>query len=68
MGCEVNKWSQFDRKTYFYPDSPTSYQITQLYHPIVGEGSVKTIVDGEPREFGIHHMHLEADAGKLSHA
>lgn len=35
MGCEVNKWSQFDRKTYFYPDSPLSYQITQLYHPIV---------------------------------
>ena len=35
MGCKVNKVSQFDRKTYFYPDNPTSYQITQLYQPIV---------------------------------
>lgn len=68
MGCEVNKWSQFDRKTYFYPDSPLSYQITQLYHPIVWEGSVETLVNGTQRAFGIHHMHLEADAGKLSHA
>ena len=68
MWCEVNKLSQFDRKTYFYPDNPNSYQITQLYQPIVGEGSVKTIVDGETRSFWIHHMHLENDAGKLSHA
>jgi aspartyl-tRNA(Asn)/glutamyl-tRNA(Gln) amidotransferase subunit B len=35
MGCEVNKYSRFDRKTYFYPDNPTSFQITQLYDPIV---------------------------------
>ena len=68
MGCEVNKTSSFDRKTYFYPDSPNSYQITQLYHPIVWEGSVKTIVEWKPQSFGIHHMHLENDAGKLSHA
>lgn len=68
MNCEVNKHSRFDRKTYFYPDNPTSYQITQLYDPIVWKGSVKTIVNGEVREFGIHHMHLENDAGKLTHA
>lgn len=68
MNCKVNKYSRFDRKTYFYPDNPTSYQITQLYDPIVGEGSVKTIVNWEIREFGIHHMHLENDAGKLTHA
>jgi len=36
MGCEVNKISRFDRKTYFYPDNPNAYQITQLYEPIVG--------------------------------
>jgi len=35
MNCDVNKYSRFDRKTYFYPDSPNSYQITQLYDPIV---------------------------------
>ncbi len=68
MNCEVNKHSRFDRKTYFYPDNPTSYQITQLYDPIVWAWSVKTIVNGEPREFGIHHMHLENDAWKLTHA
>ena len=68
MGCEVNKYSRFDRKTYFYPDNPTSFQITQLYDPIVWYGSVKTLVNGEERDFAIHHMHLENDAGKLTHA
>lgn len=68
MNCEVNKYSRFDRKTYFYPDNPNSYQITQLYDPIVGKWSVKTLVNGEVREFAIHHMHLENDAGKLIHA
>lgn len=68
MWCEVNKVSRFDRKTYFYPDNPISYQITQMYEPIVWVGSVKTLVNGEVREFSIHHMHLENDAGKLVHA
>ena len=68
MGCEVNKTSRFDRKTYFYPDNPNSYQITQLYDPIVWKGSVKTMVNWEVKEFVIHHMHLENDAGKLMHA
>lgn len=68
MGCEVNKISRFDRKTYFYPDSPNAFQITQLYEPIVGVWSVKTIVNGETREFWIHHMHLENDAWSLKHA
>ena len=68
MGCKVNKHSRFDRKSYFYPDSPISFQITQLYEPIVWAGSVKALVDGEMRDFAIHHMHLENDAGKLSHA
>lgn len=68
MNCEVNKHSRFDRKTYFYPDNPTAYQITQMYEPIVGEWKVKTIVEWEIREFWIHHMHLENDAWKLVHA
>jgi len=68
MNCEVNKISRFDRKTYFYPDNPNAYQITQLYEPIVWKGSVKTIVNWEIREFWIHHMHLENDAWKLTHA
>lgn len=68
MGCEINKVSRFDRKTYFYPDNPNSFQITQMYEPIVGVWKVKVLVNGEEREFGIHHMHLENDAGKLVHA
>jgi len=68
MNCEVNKISRFDRKTYFYPDNPNAYQITQLYEPIVGYWNVKCIVEGEVREFAIHHMHLENDAWKLTHA
>ena len=68
MGCEVNKYSRFDRKTYFYPDNPTSFQITQLYDPIVWQGSVKALVNGKEQDFAIHHMHLENDAGKLTHA
>ena len=68
MNCEVNKISRFDRKSYFYPDSPNSFQTTQLYEPIVWRWSVRTIVEGEEREFAIHHMHLENDAGKLMHA
>ncbi len=68
MWCEVNKVSRFDRKTYFYPDNPNAYQITQLYDPIVWKWSVKVIVNDEVREFAIHHMHLENDAWKLIHA
>lgn len=68
MNCEVNKVSRFDRKTYFYPDNPNAYQITQLYEPIVGNWKVKCIVEGEVKEFAIHHMHLENDAWKLTHA
>nr|MDD3720300.1 Asp-tRNA(Asn)/Glu-tRNA(Gln) amidotransferase subunit GatB [Candidatus Gracilibacteria bacterium] len=68
MKCEINKLSRFDRKSYFYPDLPNSFQTTQMYEPITGKGSVKVIVNGEVKEFGIHHMHLENDAGKLIHA
>lgn len=68
MWCIVHTHSRFDRKTYFYPDNPNSFQITQLYEPIVWEGSVKVLINWEVRDFGIHHMHLENDAWKLMHA
>lgn len=67
MWCKVNKVSRFDRKSYFYPDLPNSFQTTQLYEPIVWEWSVKVLVDWVERSFAIHHMHLENDAWKLSH-
>lgn len=64
LNSEINLESRFDRKHYFYPDLPKGYQITQLYHPIIGEGYVELPSGGKVR---IEHAHLEEDAGKLSH-
>ena len=68
LNAQIAHVSSFDRKHYFYPDLPKGYQISQLYHPLVGAGVVNV-----PREGGvttpvrIHHAHLEEDAGKLTH-
>lgn len=64
MNCEINAYSRFDRKHYFYPDSPKGYQITQFYHPIIGAGFVE-LPNGT--KIRIEHAHLEGDAGKLTH-
>jgi aspartyl-tRNA(Asn)/glutamyl-tRNA(Gln) amidotransferase subunit B len=64
----VQERSEFDRKSYFYPDLPMGYQITQMYHPIAMGGEVRAMVDNELKIFRIHHMHIENDAGKLVHA
>ncbi|MDO4507787.1 MAG: Asp-tRNA(Asn)/Glu-tRNA(Gln) amidotransferase subunit GatB [Candidatus Saccharibacteria bacterium] len=64
MNCEINADSRFDRKHYFYPDSPKGYQITQFYHPIIGAGYVELASGTKVR---IEHAHLEGDAGKLTH-
>lgn len=64
----INLRSAFDRKNYFYPDLPQGYQISQLYHPIVGEGEI--LVDmgpGVARKVRIERIHLEQDAGKSIH-
>ena len=68
LRSRIEEESIFDRKSYFYPDLPMGYQITQLYHPIANGGEVKTLIDGEVKTFRIHHMHIENDAGKLVHA
>jgi len=68
LKADINLWSAFDRKNYFYPDLPQGYQISQLYHPIVGEGEV--IVDMSPgvaRRVRIERIHMEQDAGKSIH-
>nr|MCU0908789.1 Asp-tRNA(Asn)/Glu-tRNA(Gln) amidotransferase subunit GatB [Paracoccaceae bacterium] len=68
LKAAINLFSAFDRKNYFYPDLPQGYQISQLYHPIVGEGEV--IVDMGPgiaRRVRIERIHLEQDAGKSIH-
>ena len=64
MNCKINALSRFDRKHYFYPDSPKGYQITQFYQPIIGEGYVDLPSGTRIR---IEHAHLEGDAGKLTH-
>lgn len=63
----INETSYFDRKSYFYPDCPFNYQITQFYKPIITGGKVSCMVDGEEKIFTIEHTHLENDAGKLVH-
>ena len=72
IGAEIGKRSVFDRKNYFYPDSPKGYQISQLELPIVGVGSINiTLQDGPneglPKTIGITRAHLEEDAGKSLH-
>jgi aspartyl-tRNA(Asn)/glutamyl-tRNA(Gln) amidotransferase subunit B len=68
LDAQINTWSQFDRKNYFYADLPQGYQISQLYHPIVGEGSMRIEPEGgEPKTIGIERIHVEQDAGKLMH-
>ena len=70
--AQINAWSRFDRKNYFYADLPQGYQISQLYHPLVGEGSLTIEADekagiAEDKVIGIERLHVEQDAGKLMH-
>ncbi len=68
LKAEINLFSAFDRKNYFYPDLPQGYQISQLYHPIVGEGEVLVdMAPGVARKVRIERIHIEQDAGKSIH-
>lgn len=71
FGCAVNatvaKSSKFDRKSYFYPDSPRNFQITQFYEPIIIGGHIIAEVEGEELTFALDRAHLEDDAGMLKH-
>ncbi|QZA58874.1 Asp-tRNA(Asn)/Glu-tRNA(Gln) amidotransferase subunit GatB [Candidatus Rhabdochlamydia porcellionis] len=67
VGSEVSLSSQFDRKSYFYPDSPRNFQITQFYKPILVGGTVVANVGGVLKHFSINRSHLEDDAGTLKH-
>jgi aspartyl-tRNA(Asn)/glutamyl-tRNA(Gln) amidotransferase subunit B len=67
INAEIHRWSRFDRKNYFYADLPQGYQISQLYHPIVGEGSVTVTTDEGAKTIGVERIHIEQDAGKLMH-
>ncbi len=67
IDAEINRWSRFDRKNYFYADLPQGYQISQLYHPIVGEGSLTVETEEGEKVIGVERIHIEQDAGKLMH-
>src|SRR4051794_5766085 len=68
LDAEINLFSVFDRKNYFYADLPAGYQISQYLQPIVGRGRiVLDMPDGSAREIGITRLHLEQDAGKSLH-
>jgi aspartyl-tRNA(Asn)/glutamyl-tRNA(Gln) amidotransferase subunit B len=71
FGCaiqgQVSKFSKFDRKSYFYPDSPRNFQITQYEEPIIHGGTVFADVNGKELSFAVNRVHLEDDAGMLKH-
>ena len=72
IDAQINKYSRFDRKNYFYADLPQGYQISQLFHPIVGEGAIQISLDDKnpddkTKTIGVERIHVEQDAGKLMH-
>jgi aspartyl-tRNA(Asn)/glutamyl-tRNA(Gln) amidotransferase subunit B len=68
LNCEINQETKFDRKNYFYPDNPKAYQISQFDKPIGENGWIEIEVNGEKKRIGITRLHLEEDAGKLTHS
>ena len=72
IDAQINKYSRFDRKNYFYADLPQGYQISQLFYPIVGEGAIQISLDDKnpddkTKTIGVERIHVEQDAGKLMH-
>lgn len=71
LGCALEatipSFSAFDRKSYFYPDSPRNFQITQFFHPIIRGGHVTALVGETSKRFTIKEAHLEDDSGMLKH-
>jgi aspartyl-tRNA(Asn)/glutamyl-tRNA(Gln) amidotransferase subunit B len=66
-GCSISRESRFARKNYFYPDLPKGYQISQYELPIAEHGGIEIAVDGRPQRVRIRRIHMEEDAGKLTH-
>lgn len=67
LNCEINQFTNFDRKSYYYPDLPKNYQTSQNYFNIGNNGYVDIVVKGEEKRINIHNVHLEEEAGKLVH-
>ncbi len=67
LNCNINRYTTFDKKNYYYPDLPCAYQITQLNHPICTDGCVTVKTGDGARDIRIKQIHMEEDAGKLVH-
>ena len=67
LHCEINQFTNFDRKSYYYPDLPKNYQTSQNYFNIGNNGYVDMVVYGKEKRINIHNVHLEEEAGKLVH-
>lgn len=67
VNATIAEVSTFDRKSYFYPDSPRNFQITQFHHPIVLGGTIVAEVHGKEKSFALNRVHIEDDAGMLKH-
>ncbi|GGB49882.1 Asp-tRNA(Asn)/Glu-tRNA(Gln) amidotransferase subunit GatB [Virgibacillus dakarensis] len=67
LNCQIATDTKFDRKNYFYPDNPKAYQISQFDQPIGEHGWIEIEVGGKTKRIGITRLHLEEDAGKLTH-
>ncbi len=67
LNCEISEFTNFDRKSYYYPDLPKNYQTSQNYFNIGNNGYVDIVVNGEEKRINIHNVHLEEEAGKLIH-
>ena len=65
--CEISRDSKSDRKNYFYPDLPKSYQISQFDKPLCEHGYIEIETENGPKKIGLTRIHIEEDAGKLNH-
>lgn len=67
LNCKIAEYCRFDRKSYFYPDLPNNFQVSQLDLPIATAGSLEIEAEGVKKTIGINRAHMEEDAGKLVH-
>ncbi len=67
LNCKIGDFTNFDRKSYYYPDLPKNYQISQNYHNLGNDGYMDISVQGRVSRIRIHNVHLEEEAGKLIH-
>ena len=67
LNCDISRYTTFDKKSYYYPDLPCAYQITQWFHPVCTNGHVEVTTKNGTRTIGIKQIHMEEDAGKLVH-